>query len=176
MSDLAQKVRPTSPLIVIAHSLGCHIMSNYIWDAQTSPNNHVIDPANPFENFETLTTIATFGCNIPLFLLSNERVVPIHFPAANLARVFPGKTPQQIAAVTAWTNFYDRDDVLAWPLQPLGHGYENLVHDVQVNAGSLLSWTPASHSGYWTDADVIKPIAATLAKILTLIPPEPPSA
>jgi len=171
LNQLAKNVRPTAPLVVIAHSLGCHIMSNYIWDAQRptpSQSNHVIEKANPFENCETLTTIATFGCNMPLFLLSNERVEPIRFPAANAGAAFPGKTPAQIAEVATWTNFFDRDDVLAWPLQPLA-GYDRIVKDVQVNAGGWLSWSPRSHQDYWTDASVVKPIAATLAKILALL-------
>lgn len=168
LNHLAQKVRPTSPLVVIAHSLGCHIMSNYIWDAQHHQNNHVIDKNSRFEQFETLTAMATFGCNMPLFLLSHNRFVPIGFPANDIAAIFPGTTPQQLAAVTTWTNFFDRDDVLGWPLSPLP-GYDAIVKDVPVNAGGWLSWSPRSHTDYWTDADVVKPIAATLAKILALL-------
>lgn len=172
MNHLAKEVRPTSPLVVIAHSLGCHIMSNYIWDTQTRPadRKHVIDPTSPFENCETLTAIKTFGCNIPLFLLSNDTVDPIQFPGKNVALAFPGQPPQKIESVAKWTNFYDRDDVLGWPLAPLSKAYEKIVTDVQVNAGNwLLSGTPMSHDQYWTDADVIKPIAKTLADILALL-------
>jgi len=172
MNRLAQKVQPNSPLVVIAHSLGCHIMSNYIWDTQTRPSDrkHVIDPASPFENCETLTAMKTFGCNIPLFLLSNENIEPIGFPGTGIAAAFPHATPAQIESVAKWTNFFDRDDVLGWPLAPLSKAYEKVVTDVQVNVGGwFASATPLSHDQYWTDKDVIRPIAASLASILALL-------
>jgi hypothetical protein len=172
MNELAQKVRPTSPLVVIAHSLGCHIMSNYIWDTQTrgSERKHVIDPGSPFENCETLTAIKTFGCNIPLFLLSNENIEPIHFPGKNVGLAFPGQPAGKIESVAQWTNFFDRDDVLGWPLAPLSPAYGKVVKDVQVNVGNWFSSaTPLSHDRYWTDNNVIGPIGASLAGILSLL-------
>ncbi len=170
MNALAKRVRKNAPLVVIAHSLGCHIMSNYIWDATRSSPNHVIDRRSPFETCTTLTAIAMFGCNMPLFLLSNERLVPIPFPGKNIGTVFPGKTPAQLEEVATWRNYLDADDVLAWPLQFLGYGDETLVKDIQVNVGGLLSaWNPTVHDKYWNDKDVIKPIGETLAKILALL-------
>ena len=72
------------PLIFMAHSLGGHIMSNYIWDIQNpKPDNPVlsdIDNLSDFEKFQTLTGIITFGCNIPLFIFASNKVQPIHFP------------------------------------------------------------------------------------------------
>lgn len=169
VAALADEVVPTAPLVVIAHSLGCHMMSNYIWDTQTGQNGHVIDPSRSFERLETLTAIATFGSNLPLFLLSNERLEPIVFPGAAVPTSFPGRSAQQIAEVTTWTNFYDRDDVLAWPLRPLPNYATTVTADIQVNAGGLLSWTPFSHNSYWEDRDVIRPIGQNLVKILKLL-------
>ncbi|PYQ28572.1 MAG: hypothetical protein DMF56_15140 [Acidobacteria bacterium] len=172
MNELAKKVHPTSPLVVIAHSLGCHIMSNYIWDTQqpASEPKHVIKQASPFENCETLTAMKTFGCNVPLFLLSNENIEPIRFPGDGIAAAFPQATPAQIESVAKWTNFFDRDDVFGWPLAPLSTAYGKIVNDVQVNVGGwFTSATPLSHDQYWTDNDVIRPIAASLADILALL-------
>ena len=68
------------PMIVLAHSLGGHIMSNYIWDMKK-----VEDPSlNEFERMERLAGIVTFGCNIPFFTFAYKEVVPIEFPHGNL--------------------------------------------------------------------------------------------
>jgi len=51
------------PLVVLAHSFGGHILSNYIWDSQRRPDRRL----SPFERMNWLTGFITFGCNIPLF-------------------------------------------------------------------------------------------------------------
>jgi hypothetical protein len=169
MHALAGKVGPNAPLVVVAHSLGCHMMSNFIYDAdhRLDENDCVIDKNSPFETFKTLTSIFTFGCNIPLFLLANNRYEPIAFPP-DLSGVFPGKDPR---AVAKWINFYDPDDALGFPLKPLSPQFRKTVdEDRAINAGSFLtSWSPLSHTGYWTDDDVIKPIAKVLGEILKLL-------
>ena len=143
------------------------MMSNYIWDVQKHGADYpfVKDKASPFELFRTLTSIHTFGCNLPLFLLSSDTLSPIQFPI-DLSAVFPGKDP---SAVTRWMNYYDPDDVLGWPLRPIP-GYDRFVTDKAVNAGGILAmWNPLSHTAYWTDTDIVQPIARNLAAILRLL-------
>lgn len=169
MHALAGKVSANAPLVIVAHSLGCHMISNFIYDADKhlDKNDCVIDKNSPFETFKTLTSIFTFGCNIPLFLLANNTYDPITFPR-DLSAVFPGKDPR---AVAKWTNFYDPDDVLGFPLKPLSPQFRETVNeDRAINAGGFFTaWSPLSHSGYWTDGDVIKPIAKRLSEILKLL-------
>lgn len=169
MHALAEKVGANAPLVVVAHSLGCHMISNFIYDVDhhLAENDCVIDKNSRFETFKTLTSIFTFGCNIPLFLLANNTYDPIAFPR-DLSAVFPGKDPR---AVAKWINLYDPDDVLGYPLKPLSPQFgETVDEDRAINAGGFLtSWTPLSHTGYWTDGDVIKPIAKRLVEILKLL-------
>jgi hypothetical protein len=155
------------PLIVIAHSLGCHMMSNYIWDLQISnPKN-----LSPFQTFQTLSGMLTFGCNIPLFTLAFEGVKPIAFPPSGIAQFFPGASDDQVEKVTKWLTFYDPDDVLGYPLRKLSAEYETTVdQDLPVNVGSILAaWNPMSHTKYWTDNDVTRPIANLLHETLRLL-------
>lgn len=165
---LARRLQDSrAPLLLVAHSLGCHMMSNYIWDVQKHGPAYpfVKDKESPFELLKTLTAIDTFGCNMPLFLLASDKLSPIRFPL-DLKDVFPGKDP---SAVARWRNYFDPDDVLGWPLQPV-RGYEKLVRDKAVNAGTILTmWNPASHTAYWTDADVVEPIEKNLVDIVRLL-------
>lgn len=161
---------PDVPLVVIAHSLGCHMVSNYIWDVRDSSSPNPV--GNPFEDFQTLTGIVTFGCNIPLFTLAYTSLEPIRFPTPNLSAYFPPATPAQaIADVSQWTNYYDPDDVLGWPLRSLDPKFAAAVtRDVQVDSGRpWTSWSPLSHTAYWKDSEVTKPTADLLHRILELL-------
>lgn len=137
------------PLIIIAHSLGSAILSNYIWDEQK--NNGL--GTNPFERMETLTSIVTFGSNIPLFTLALDNIECINFP--------PHTLPPNLETKAKWLNFFDGDDVLGYPLKPLSPSYmQTVTEDLQINAGGLFtSWNPISHTEYWTDNDFTKPVA-----------------
>lgn len=144
------------PLIVMAHSLGGHIMSNYIWDMQQSTNAKI----SPFERMEKLSGMVTFGCNIPLFTFAYEKVEPIEFPLEKL--------PQHLKKKAKWLNFYDPDDVLAYPLKAINSDYKKTVtKDIPINVGGVFSsWNPLAHGEYWTDNDFTKPVAKFIASFL----------
>jgi hypothetical protein len=166
LNELRERIRaaapadtPDPPLVVIAHSLGGHMMSNYIWDQQHPHEARGRAVSTPFERAETLTGMVTFGCNIPLFALALPEIQPITFPAPGL--------PPHLTAAAKWLNLYDADDVLGFPLASLSEAYAKTVEDHLVNVGNLLTgWNPASHNAYWTDNDVTKPIAALLDTLL----------
>ncbi|MHC4885813.1 MAG: hypothetical protein ACYTGH_12095 [Planctomycetota bacterium] len=145
---------PTRPLILVAHSLGCQIASNYLWDADkglglfADGNHH--DPLGAFLRGRSLKRLFTLGCNIPLFAAGIQD-----------RRCFTRPCPEM-----EWNNYYDPDDILGWPLKQLGPSYE-FIHDHPINAGGLLtSWNLLSHAQYWSDADVITPIARAMKDLL----------
>jgi hypothetical protein len=145
------------PMVILAHSLGGHIMSNYIWDRQHA--NDTTDLSD-FEQMETLAGIITFGCNLPLFTFAYNPVVPIRFPGNQL--------PDNIQERAKWVNYYDSDDVLAYPLKAINSAYDAVVEaDIEINVGNLLtSWNPLSHAGYWTDDDFTIPVAEFIKSLL----------
>lgn len=144
------------PLVIIAHSLGSVIMSDHIWDEQ----KHQGLGANSFERTETLAGMVTFGSNIPLFSLALPVVKSIQFPPASL--------PDNLKAEARWLNFFDADDVLGYPLKPLGPSYEETVTaDIEIDVGGLFtSWSPVSHIEYWTDDDFTKPVAQLIRDVV----------
>ena len=170
LKRLAAKAGAAAPLIVIAHSLGTVIASNYFYDLQKDAKKRFIPPVirkeigrTPLEHGETFTSLYTFGRPIALWSLRYKNFgSPIIVPSPGLDRHHSG-----LGVASEWINFYDRDDVIGYPLKKLNDAYRRAVkEDRQINAGGWLSnWNPLSHNGYWTDNDVTKPIAEGLARV-----------
>lgn len=167
-------VGPGGAWVAVAQSLGGQVLSSYLWDAQKAAagpralgiwrdiDAHAAAIAGRalsaaekrFVAGNSLRAIVTTGCNIPVFVAAHKEMVikPIRPPT-------PG---------FRWLNFFDADDVLAWPLQPLSDGYRRLVEDRRINATAgiaqwlLRSWNPLSHTAYWRDGDVASAVAALL--------------
>jgi len=171
LHKLAGDAGEKAPLCVIAHSLGTIVASNYLYDlekegAKSKPDligksvwNHIEDI--PLECGDTFTHFYTMGSPIALWSLRYKNPDfgrPINVPSPRLKKHYPGLAGE-------WVNFYDEDDVIGYPLRTLNELYKKAVTtDKPINAGSWLSsWSPLSHNGYWTDKDVINPIASSLA-------------
>jgi len=114
---------------------------------------------SPLERGETFTSFYTLGSPIALWM---ERYGDFSRPVR-----IPGKTSDDpvIVAAAEWINFYDADDVLAFPLKGLSADYDAAVdEDRSVSVGALLlGMSPVSHVAYWNDKSVIRPIANSLA-------------
>jgi hypothetical protein len=149
------------PLVVLAHSLGSHMMSCYIWDTQKGLDTGADPHAPPFERMEWLAGMITFGSTIPLFTFAHDPVKPIAFPG--------GALPPRQRERAQWLNFFDADDVLGYPLKPIGAEYDKAVSvDVEINVGGVLhALGPASHNEYWKDGDFVRPVADYLADLLS---------
>lgn len=162
LSRLAALAGATAPLIIVAHSLGTVIASNYIYDWQKHivPSQVVEMTTNtPLEKMETLVYLFTLGSPLALWSLRFDGFgEPIIVPSPLLHTYY-------LPMGGAWINFYDKDDTIAFPLQPLNHAYNQAVIDQQVNVGGILdSWNPASHLAYWLDRDVVRPIGRAIAE------------
>ena len=165
---------PERPLVVIAHSLGSYMISNYIWDRQEEEKKQKKSKygGNDFLEMKTLAGMVTFGSNIPLFSLAYDEFECITFPARQVHKYFPATTPrEEIRSAAQWVNYYDRDDVLGYPLKPISASYRaSAIRDEEINVGGiLLSWNPGAHTGYWTDNDFTRPVAKQLAGLLKLL-------
>lgn len=165
--EVARRDLSTS-VVFLAQSLGCQVLSSYIYDAQKAAaglpvlagiwkdidawarralGERLSEPEKRFLAGGTCSAFVTTGCNIPIFCAAHKQmdIRPIARPTERFA----------------WINLYDPDDALGWPLQPLSPGYAALVDDRAINAGQgvvtwiLKSWNPLSHSAYWRDAQVL---------------------
>lgn len=169
LQKIAAQAGETAPLCIIAHSLGTIITSNYLYDLQKhaeSPERSFINPHiqtlldSPLEKGYTLNLLYTMGSPIAMWSLRYEDFgEPIDFPPPQLKSYYP-------KLVHEWVNIYDTDDAIAFPICTLNDKYgDGRVRDRMVNVGNWRQfWNPASHMGYWLDADVINPIAFSLAQ------------
>ncbi|MBP1950516.1 chemotaxis protein [Virgibacillus litoralis] len=162
---LKERAGKNAPLCVISHSLGTVVASNYFYDLQFRRENMGVETRKcthqtPIEQCETLSLFYTLGS--PMALWSMRYIdfgSPIAVPSLDLEKLYPGLKGE-------WLNFYDKDDVLAYPLKGLNGEYNQAVtKDVDVNAGGLLtSWNPLSHTKYDTDSEVVRAVADGLIR------------
>lgn len=160
------------PLVIFAHSLGCVVVSNYLWDEQrraghVTPEREarvrqepVAMGRTPFERLETMTAFVTFGCNIPLFLPAEPPVECVRFPSPAL--------PTHLAGVAAWRNVYARSDLLGYPLANIWDKTNGTkIDDVTMAVGWWpASLTPWSHQLYLEDRKFLRFGAAAIRQVL----------
>jgi len=138
---------PGSRLVIVAAALGAHILSTYIWDADHNLGVFHENPADRTENLRNLDYLVSVGCTIPFFV--------------------SGLHETEIKAIDKrnidfeWDNFYDRNDALGWPLEPLSPSYRELVTDYEINSGMYIG----SHMYYWEDKDFIVPFTKRLIEL-----------
>ncbi len=145
------------PVILIAQSLGAQEVSNYIWDAMKN-ERFFAQPGDgdetqrAFRRLSTCRYFVTTGCNIPLFKSGLND--PQNFERPN--------------AAFTWLNFFDRDDVLGYPLRTMAASFDvDWLEDRAVSVGGFFTgWNPFSHIKYWSDKDVINPVAEKIKAIL----------
>jgi hypothetical protein len=169
LHHLAQEAGETAPLVIIAHSFGTIITSNFLYDLQHPAiiSEQVRDQMHdsPLEKGETLVKLFTLGSPLALWSLRySDFGVPIDVPVSALDTHHP---TLREAIDCGWVNYYDKDDVIAFPIKTLNEAYEQAVSaDYEVNVGNFMaSWNPLSHLYYWTDDDVMTPIATYLCDL-----------
>ena len=156
----------STPLVLIGHSLGSHIISSYVWDLnklkqktdtdiKNEPDEMVrrlheeLKHASDFCRLDTLAGLVTFGSNIPLFTFTfgTDRIYPITRAPSDgaggrLEPAFPGpKLPAALQQSAQWLNFFSKRDVLGYPLKPLNEyfGAEPRIEDICVRSESRIS-------------------------------------
>lgn len=152
------------PVILVAHSLGSYLISNYIWDAQQERTRYGVwsypiedraptdEAKEQFQRLQTLRLLFTPGCNIPAFVAGYETIEAINKP-----------NPQ-----FEWLNYYDRHDPLGWPLRPLSPSYAEIVMaDHEMNVGGLIGLTPFSHNRYLSDRGFVEAVADEIEGLLS---------
>ncbi|GLX67185.1 chemotaxis protein [Paenibacillus glycanilyticus] len=162
LQRLSEDAGQDAPLCIISHSLGSIISSNFFYDLQngklTSKAAEAIGE-NPSKlvRGETLTHFYTLGSPLAVWALRfKDFGVPIEVPAA----------PFQGLGIGEWVNFYDTDDVIAYPIKPLNDRYEKVVTaDLEVQCPGFLSWTPFSHRKYFETEAVITRIVHSLSTL-----------
>lgn len=158
LHEIAKEAGPNATLCVIAHSLGSVIAFNYLSDLQAHQMEYSGDTS--LEKGETLRFLYTMGSPLALYALRYE------FHENDEPNQSNGVIFGKPIKVNVWKNFYDKADIIAYPLHDLNEYYKACgVEDIPVDAGSLLTnWNPISHMEYWTDPKIIDMIINDLLK------------
>jgi len=125
-------------LTFVAHSLGSVVVSDFLYDHQ--------------QEFQAVN-LFTLGSPLALWTL-------IHGDPDKAA------CPARVAEPHGvWINILDDDDIVGYPLRGVNRHYRRAVHrDYVTEIGApVLRHSVASHTAYWTDGNVVKPIARKLA-------------
>lgn len=186
---------PSRPLVVIGHSLGCHILSSFIWDVNTAKQyteaelkvhdqptrdyHAYLTASSPFCRLDTLAGVVTMGSNMPLFTFTFEPhdVTPITKSRPGKVAAFPGRgLTEDQKRKARWLNFYSRNDLLAYPLKPLYQlpAEYDLLQDIHVRSEGVLA-SPAlfsplnafrAHTRYDRNRTVIRQTARLIQDVI----------
>lgn len=157
------------PVVLLSHSSGCDLVSNYIWDAQKPGCNHGVwrdgGPGNVhkgskkdlFLRLKTLRHWYTLGANKPLHTAGMSRDQIQSVKTSTCGYNF------------RWKNFYHPNDIFAWPLKPLSPSYNQSVYK-DLETVTLDQWTESDaawqlgvHNSYWTSETVVESLLEDIA-------------
>ena len=163
LDRLSKSAGPNAPLVILAHSMGGVVASNYLRELQQDTHEsellpeevHHIAGDTPIERGETLAQLYTMGTMLALYSVRHKEFdEPMRVPSPELSQHYPARN-----LPTCWVNFYNRSDVLGYPLAFLNDAYASIVDDRPVNSGSWkTSWNPFSHMDYWGDEQIVQAI------------------
>lgn len=156
LTKLDQDTEENAPLIVLCHSLGAYIMSNYIYDVQ----KHGAQGDGDFMAFKTLRKLVTFGANIPVFMFAQKEPIPI---------AFHGTGPKPMPW---WINMVSGGDPLGYPLGPLGGKYGDMVAQGEIDDRRVYIGLPVisalfalDHNAYWRSRPLLEQVVSELRLI-----------
>jgi hypothetical protein len=182
ISDVCLGPDDRRPLIFVAHSLGCHIVSSFAWDLHRHRSEADNAALSPFERLDTFAGFVTMGSNQPLFTfnIGPQFVLPItRAHKEGVAPAFPGpELPDDVRSHVRWLNFFSSNDPLGYPLKPLNEAYDQdeRISDHPVAAegwwrsrllrGRLRQLCALkAHTGYWTNRTVVRDTARLIRTI-----------
>jgi hypothetical protein len=143
------------PLVVVAHSLGSVIFSDFVYDVQAGQAGQAGQAAGAFARRFGLAIRALYTMGSPLALYA------IRYPKLGFDR------PVALDGGT-WINVLYTSDVIAYPLRPASPAYADAVaEDWTLPARwwpPLVYRTPYAHRAYWHDARFIRRVAADLVR------------
>ena len=154
LMNLEKDCDPNAEVLFLTHSLGSHILSNYIYDVQEK-KRPTGKPDVAFDELTRFRGMITFGANLPVFVYALDPIVPISYPGSKKKTKAPW-----------WLNYFKSTDSLGYPLAPLGGAYQNLVNagEIKDHQEKTLMPFPWSHNSYWKDDRLVNEIVGFIKR------------
>jgi hypothetical protein len=169
------------PYSIIGHSLGSVIAFDFLYqllerdrlflpkpdsatpESQQEIEEFAINKVRVQNNFRNLFTL---GSMIGLFMM---RAGNLWTGEAGFGEVInPIRQLGESQICRSWLNFYDKEDVLAYPLENLfdlnPNNIYRTIEDVEIQTGNLVY---NSHTNYWPNDKMAAKIAAALMYVIT---------
>lgn len=166
LKEIRENTVDGAPLVLLGHSLGTVMLLNYIYDSQKSTEKKKVIYWGDKTNTDNLTGLIMCGSPFALWTLRKE--------GFGNAINFPGKDiKKNLRSAAKWINFYDKDDVLGFPVKNINSSYKKLknLSDIPVEVDDpILGWTPLSHDDYFRTIKIIKYISGFLKDIKAALP------
>jgi len=158
-------------ITVVGHSAGCVIGMDLLFHlfhpAEAPFTSHCfVDGSAREESTElrkwaqegrlSLRRLITLGNPLAAMAFRHSRVVEAVAAGEKLDPAHYGLVPDESLPGPRWMNIWDRDDPLAWPVEPLMDSSAGTVKDVYVNVSD---WITKAHNAYWTSKAAHKAIA-----------------
>lgn len=164
---------PSDPvsLTLVGHSAGCVIgfdLLFHLFHPEVPPytGHCFVDRTSKEESLKlramardgalTLRRFITLGNPLTAMAFRHDRVVEAVAAGEKLNPEHYGLVPDATLSGPRWMNIWDRDDPLAWPVEPLMDTESGAVRDVYVNVSD---WITKAHNAYWTSKATHKAIA-----------------
>jgi hypothetical protein len=168
-----QQPSPEKPvrISIIGHSAGCVIgldLLFHLFHPEQAPytSHCFVDGAAQDEAADLrrmardgslqIRRLITLGNPLAAMAFRHNRVVEAIAAGEKLNPAHYGLIPDDTLPGPRWINIWDRDDPLAWPVEPLMNTDSGAVKDVYVNVSD---WITKAHSAYWTSKATHKAIA-----------------
>jgi len=161
----------TPRLTLVGHSAGCVIAFDllfHLFHPEESPftRHSFVDGAAKDDSLELRARVRdgrlrfrrliTLGNPLTAMALRHDRVVEAVAAGEKLNPAHYGLVPDEDLPGPRWMNVWDRDDPLAWPVEPLMDRDSGTVRDVYVNVSD---WITKAHNAYWTSKAAHRAIA-----------------
>jgi hypothetical protein len=161
------RLRSGGPYSIVAHSLGSVIAFDFLFNLYEEGKLFwpVEDPEADIADLQQrMHGLFTMGSPIGLFMMRRGDLWGVDVPAVSRQAMFTNLKIPLPRADQAWLYFWDKDVVIAYPLEQL------FARNADYNRGRPLSdrevttgWNPVTaHLGYWNDDGVARAIAEAL--------------
>lgn len=141
-AEVEKAILEGKKIVLITHSLGTIIISNYLWDAFELEENYLGEKVKDYLKWN-LEFLFTMGSPLALFALEYNDM----------------GSPPNLPLKTRWINILGKNDTISYPIGSLNKQYKALgIEDVYLNVGTdiIRRSTPLGHIDYFDDNNVCR--------------------
>lgn len=153
-------------ITIISHSAGTVIMHDLLYLIFGNGGNHFLERDSDIALLEKIRQYARNGrFQVRLFVTMGSPITSMIVRSKNLLEIINnngdlhGKIQLDTIGIkkhARWLNFWDKDDIISYPVAFLYNNQNDLLEDCYVDVGDSF---PDVHSAYWGAKDVAEKVA-----------------